>query len=86
MQKNCQFKVTPASSDDTFLVLDLESDGLYDEVTVVHCIVIHDIKKQKTFTYGPESITNALNHLKTADVLVGHNIIFYDLPVLEKTA
>ena len=84
MQKNCQFKVTPASSDDTFLVFDLESDGLYDEVTVVHCIVIHDITKQKTFTYGPESITDALNHLATADVLVGHNIIFYDLPVLEK--
>ena len=84
MQKNCQFKVTPASSDDTFLVFDLESDGLYDEVTVVHCIAIHDITKQKTFTYGPESITDALNHLKTADVLVGHNIIFYDLPVLEK--
>ena len=84
MQKNCQFKVTPASSDNTFLVFDLESDGLYDEVTVVHCIVIHDITKQKTFTYGPESIANALNHLETADVLIGHNIIFYDLPVLEK--
>ena len=84
MQKNCQFKVTPVSSDNTFLVFDLESDGLYDEVTVVHCIVIHDITKQKTFTYGPESIANALNHLETADVLIGHNIIFYDLPVLEK--
>ena len=84
MQKNCQFKVTPALSDNTFLVFDLESDGLYDEVTVVHCIVIHDITKQKTFTYGPESIANALNHLETADVLIGHNIIFYDLPVLEK--
>lgn len=84
MQKNCQFKVTPVSSDDTFLVFDLESDGLYDEVTIVHCIVIHDITKQKTFTYGPESIADALNHLETADVLIGHNIIFYDLPVLEK--
>jgi len=84
MQKNCQFKVTPALSDNTFLVFDLESDGLYDEVTVVHCIVIHDINKQKTFTYGPESIADALNHLETADVLIGHNIIFYDLPVLEK--
>ena len=84
MQKNCQFKVIPALSDNTFLVFDLESDGLYDEVTVVHCIVIHDITKQKTFTYGPESIANALNHLETADVLIGHNIIFYDLPVLEK--
>ena len=84
MQKNCQFKVTPALSDNTFLVFDLESDGLYDEVTVVHCIVIHDITKQKTFTYGPESIANALNHLETADVLIGHNLIFYDLSVLEK--
>jgi DNA polymerase I-like protein with 3'-5' exonuclease and polymerase domains len=51
---------------------------------VIHCIVIHDIVKDQTFSYGPDAIDQAVNHLSTADVLLGHNIIFYDIPVLQK--
>jgi hypothetical protein len=68
----------------TCLVFDIETDGLYDKTSVIHCIVIYDVFKQQTFTYGPDSINSALSHLAAADVLVGHNIIFYDLPVLYK--
>jgi DNA polymerase I-like protein with 3'-5' exonuclease and polymerase domains len=57
---------------------------LYDQATVVHCIVIYDINRKQTFTYGPDRITDALVHLATADVLIGHNVIFYDIPVLTK--
>ena len=74
----------PASANDRWLVFDLESDGLYDKVTKTHCIVIYDITSKQTFSYGPDRITDALAHLATADVLVGHNILFYDCPVLEK--
>ena len=82
--KNSQFKLKPASANDKYLVVDLESDGLYDKVTKVHCIVIHDITANKTFGYGPSAIADALNHLATADVLIGHNLLFYDIPVLQK--
>jgi DNA polymerase I-like protein with 3'-5' exonuclease and polymerase domains len=82
--KNSQFKMSPGSKDEVFLIFDLESDGLYDNVTVIHCIVIHDIGLQQTFSYGPDCITDALAHLATADVLIGHNILFYDIPVLNK--
>lgn len=82
--KNSQFKIAPGSSDERWLIFDLESDGLYDVVSVIHCIVIHDIGANQTFTYGPDCIAAALDHLATADVLIGHNIIFYDLPVLQK--
>mgnify|MGYP003333908478 CR=1 FL=1 len=82
--KNSQFKIAPGSSDERWLIFDLESDGLYDVVSVIHCIVIYDIGAEQTFTYGPDRITAALDHLATADVLIGHNIIFYDLPVLQK--
>jgi len=81
---NSQFKMRPASANDRWLVFDLESDGLYDKVTKTHCIVIYDITSKQTFSYGPDRIADALAHLATADVLVGHNILFYDCPVLEK--
>jgi hypothetical protein len=74
----------PDSVSETWLVFDLESDNLYDAVTVIHCIVLYDIGRKQTFTYGPDHIADALAHLATADVLIGHNIIFYDIPVLQK--
>ena len=82
--KNSQFKMSPASVSDRWLVFDLESDGLYDKVTKVHCIVIYDITGKQTFSYGPDRIADAVAHLATADVLIGHNILFYDIPVLQK--
>jgi len=74
----------PSSANEKFFVFDLESDGLYDKVTKIHCIVLYDITKQQTFSYGPDRIADAVAHLATADVLIGHNIIFYDIPVLQK--
>jgi hypothetical protein len=76
--------MSPASVNESWLVFDLETNGLYDEATTVFCTVIYDINKQQTFSYGPDDIVSALAHLATADVLIGHNIIFYDLPVLQK--
>lgn len=74
----------PASETDTWLVMDCETDGLYDQATKVHCIVIYDITRKQTSTYGPDRINAALAHLATADCIIGHNVIFFDLPVLQK--
>jgi DNA polymerase-1 len=82
--KNSQFKMKPDSVNESWLVFDLESDGFYDKVTKIFCIVIYDINKQQTFSYGPDRIADAVAHLAAADVLIGHNIIFYDVPVLQK--
>ena len=82
--KTSAFKTVPDSKNETWLVFDLESNGLYDTVTEIFCVVIHDIGLQQTFTYGPDCIADALTHLATADVLIGHNILFYDIPVLQK--
>jgi DNA polymerase I len=65
-------------------VVDLETNGLYDEVTTIHCLVLHDLNRDQTFTYGPDSIAAGLEHLATADVLIGQNILFFDIPVIRK--
>ena len=65
-------------------VFDLETNGLYDEVTTIHCLVLHDLNRDQTFTYGPDSIAAGLEHLATAHVLIGQNILFYDIPVIRK--
>ena len=70
------------------LVFDLESDGLYDDVTHIHCIGVYDLDTRQTFTFNDEGseqpITKGVQLLEDADTLVGHNIIGYDLPVIRK--
>ena len=74
----------PSSANESWLVWDIESDGLYDQVTRIHCIVIYDLNLKQTFSYGPDLIGDAIEHLCNADVLIGHNILFYDCPVIQK--
>ena len=82
--KTSQFKMSPASENERWLVFDLESDELYDNVTVIHCIVIYDIQTKQTHRYGPDLIVSAIDHLSSGDVLIGQNILFFDIPVLQK--
>ena len=70
------------------LVFDLETDGLLDDVTKIHCLVIYDSEDDTTCIYNDqgsqEPIVRGVQRLEDADVLVGHNIIGFDLPVLQK--
>jgi DNA polymerase I len=82
--KTSSFPVKDSSGIKKWYVFDLETDNLYDDVTKIHCLVLYDINRDQTFTYGPDSIAAGLEHLATADVLIGHNILFYDIPVIRK--
>jgi DNA polymerase I-like protein with 3'-5' exonuclease and polymerase domains len=66
------------------LIFDLEADGLLDEATKVHSIVVGNLDNDQIDEYGPERIDDALAHLERATCLVGHNIAAYDLPVLQR--
>jgi DNA polymerase I len=66
------------------LVFDIESDGLLDAATKVHCIVVADLDSDQVDAYGPEQTSTALAHLARADYLTGHNIVGYDLPLLRR--
>lgn len=82
--KNSLFPMKAVSGIKKWYVFDLETDDLYDKVSKVHCLVLYDVNRDQTFTYGPDRIIDGLNHLATADVLIGHNILFYDIPVIQK--
>ena len=70
------------------LVFDLETDGLLNNVTTIHCIVIHNTEDNTTYVYNDEGdtepIIRGITYLQDSDRIVGHNIIGYDLPVIRK--
>lgn len=65
----------------TFL-FDIESDGLLDTITTVWCAVIKDVDTNEVFRFRSEEISKAVKKLLTADTIIGHNIIAFDLPAL----
>jgi len=82
--KTLKFPLKASSEVENWYVVDLETDNLYDKVTKIHCLVLYDVQRKQTFTYGPDDIASGLEHLARAHVLIGHNILFYDLPVIRK--
>jgi len=66
-------------------IFDIETDGLYEDVTKIHCIAVKvDDEKTQLFTSRDGNIGEAIKLLNMADLVVAHNGINYDLPVLEK--
>lgn len=80
--KTTAFATVPSIGN--WFVFDLETNGLYKDVEEIFCLVIYDIIRNKTHVYRPDTIIDGLKYLATADVLIGHNILFYDIPVLNK--
>jgi DNA polymerase III epsilon subunit-like protein len=66
----------------TAYIFDLESDGLLDKVTKIHCISYIKPSDKKVTTATTKQ--GMLDFLDKATVLIGHNIIRYDVVVLEK--
>ena len=64
------------------LIFDIETDGL--DANVIWCIVCQDIETSKVYKFPPEKIKEGLALLESASCLIGHNIIGFDIPVLEK--
>jgi DNA polymerase I-like protein with 3'-5' exonuclease and polymerase domains len=66
-------------------IFDLETNGLLDEVTKIHCLVIKNTETGEVSSYVDDAIEGGLRILqKSAVPIVGHNIIRYDIPVIKK--
>lgn len=70
------------------LIFDLETDGLLYDLTCIHCLVIYDCEVDQTLVYNDEGskepIVRGISRLEEADCIVGHNIIGYDIPAIQK--
>jgi len=70
------------------LIFDLETDGLYNSVSRIHCLCVHDLCTDQTYVFNDEGseqpISKGIQLLEDASTLIGHNIINYDIPVIKK--
>ena len=70
------------------LIFDLETNGLLHDVTRIHCLGIYDTENNQTLAYNDEGntepIVRGIQRLEDASLIVGHNIINYDIPVIRK--
>ena len=66
------------------VIFDLETNGFLSDATKIHSIVIKDIDTKQVFSYHGDKIGRGLYILSGASLLVGHNILKFDLPVIEK--
>ena len=65
-------------------IFDCESNGFLDRVTNIWCIWVQDPISKKSIGYRPDEIGKAVRFLETFDVLIGHNIIEFDVPLIKK--
>lgn len=63
---------------------DLEADGLLDEATKMHCLVWKLAGHEQPFFVATDALWYKLEAMFKCDILVGHNIIEYDLPLIKK--
>ena len=70
------------------LLFDIESTGLLRQGSQIHCIVIRNLADDEStslvFDTKQDNIDEGVNLLENAEMLAGHNIIGYDLPLLEE--
>jgi len=71
------------------LLFDIETNGLPRKgLDRIHCIVAKDIDTGEVFRFNDtgstQSVTNGVTLLQEADVLIGHNIVGFDIPVIQQ--
>jgi len=66
------------------LIFDIETDGLLDTLTKIHCINIYDTEKNRHERYDPDSlpVSVGVGKLAKADAICGHSIIAFDIPAI----
>ena len=70
------------SDDKLRMVFDVETDGV--KYTKIWCIVVQNADTEEIESFGPNELHEAVALLNTADTLIGHNILTFDIPCVKK--
>ena len=73
------------------IIFDLEANGLLNNATHIHCIVLKHVQDNHTDSYNDESpgkgmsspVVRAVQYLEMADYIIGHNIVGFDIPIIK---
>ena len=97
-KQSLKTKPTLGTGGDT-IVFDLETNGLLNDATRIHCISFYSVETGEIESFNDEkyadnpkdlpmaghySLTTALVFLECADTIIGHNIIGFDIPIIKK--
>lgn len=66
------------------IAFDIEANQLLLKATTIWCIATQNIETGEKRFFGPTEIHAAIAYLQTADMLVAHNGVMYDVPVIER--
>lgn len=65
-------------------ICDIEGDALYDGITQIHCATMICCVTEKAVDFGPNDLPRFKTALGRVKLLVGHNVIDFDGPAVEK--
>ena len=88
IQDTSHLKIAPRYPRIRTAIWDVETDGLLDKLTRVHCLVIRDFERRVTYRFRrndvEDTIDDGLDLLEQAEISVGLNCVHFDIPALDK--
>lgn len=70
------------------LIVDIETDGLHQQCTRIHCIGMFDLDTEQIMVFNDQGtkppISQAITLMEDAEHLIGHNLINFDVPIIKK--
>ena len=64
------------------LVFDIETDSL--QPTKIYCMSVLDVETKEQLNFPPSKIEEGIELLESSDKLIGHNIIGFDIPAIQR--
>lgn len=83
-------KLRPKPLEETYgsLCFDIESDGFIEHLTRIHCLVIRELETNRQWVFRhnrrENNIAEGVAILERAAVVIGHNILAFDLKAIKK--
>ena len=65
-------------------VFDVETNGLLNSLSKIHCLVLINIDTEKVLSFRPNEVEVGLQLLSDAKLICGHNVINFDIPAIKK--